>query len=48
MFLKRAGVENQDDRTQILTRNGANPDLDPEQANILTAGFVVNPLKSLA
>ena len=43
-----AGVENQDDRTQILTRNGANPDLDPEQANILTAGFVVNPIEELS
>ena len=43
-----ADVSNPDDRTQILTRNGSNPDLDPEQANILTAGFVVNPIEELS
>ena len=49
MFLKHVLVlSNQDDRTQILTRNGANPELDPEKANILTAGFVVNPIEELS
>ncbi len=32
-----------DDRTQILTRKGGNPDLEPETAKIFTVGLVVEP-----
>jgi outer membrane receptor protein involved in Fe transport len=36
-------VNNQDDRTQVRTVQGGNPDLDPETAKIFTLGVVWEP-----